>query len=222
MRAGEKAYETLRGEILDGVLRPGTVLAEVEQANRLGVSRTPLREALARLTADRLVTALSGRGLVVSEISPDNIVGLYELRQALEGQAAMLAARRRDDVPFRRLRDRLAQAPALLEQGDEGLREYFAIVDDIDLAIDDAVDNEYLVAALQNVRLHSSRIRRLASHDHDRLRQAASEHLLIVEAIVAGDASLASHATHVHLHKSLTNALSSAESDSTSTARIIA
>lgn len=222
MRAGEKAYETLRGEILDGVLRPGTVLAEVEQANRLGVSRTPLREALARLTADRLVTALSGRGLVVSEISPDNIVGLYELRQALEGQAAMLAARRRDDVPFRRLRDRLAQAPALLEQGDEGLREYFAIVDDIDLAIDDAVDNEYLVAALQNVRLHSSRIRRLASHDHERLRQAASEHLLIVEAIVAGDASLASHATHVHLHKSLTNALSSAESDSTSTARITA
>lgn len=222
MRAGEKAYETLRGEILDGVLRPGTVLAEVEQANRLGVSRTPLREALARLTADRLVTALSGRGLVVSEISPDNIVGLYELRQALEGQAAMLAARRRDDVPFRRLRDRLAQAPALLEQGDEGLREYFTVVDDIDLAIDDAVDNEYLVAALQNVRLHSSRIRRLASHDHERLRQAASEHLLIVEAIVAGDASLASHATHVHLHKSLTNALSSAESDSTSTARITA
>lgn len=222
MRAGEKAYETLRGEILDGILRPGTVLAEVEQANRLGVSRTPLREALARLTADRLVTALSGRGLVVSEISPDNIVGLYELRQALEGQAAMLAARRRDDVPFRRLRERLAQAPALLEQGDEGLREYFAIVDDIDLAIDDAVDNDYLVAALQNVRLHSSRIRRLASHDHERLRQAASEHLLIVEAIVAGDASLASHATHVHLHKSLTNALSSAESETTSTARITA
>lgn len=218
MRAGEKAYETLRSEILDGILRPGTVLAEVEQANRLGVSRTPLREALARLTADRLVTALSGRGLVVSEISPDNIVGLYELRQALEGQAAMLAARRRDDVPFRRLRDRLAKAPALLEQGDEGLREYFAIVDDIDLAIDDAVDNEYLVAALQNVRLHSSRIRRLASHDHQRLRQAASEHLLIVEAIVDGDASLAAHATHVHLHKSLTNALSSAESESTSTA----
>ncbi|KQW04939.1 GntR family transcriptional regulator [Leifsonia sp. Root4] len=220
MRAGEKAYETLRGEILDGVLRPGTVLAEVEQANRLGVSRTPLREALARLTADRLVTSLSGRGLVVSEISGENIVGLYELRQALEGQAAMLAARRRDDVPFRRLRDRLAKAPALLEQGDEGLHEYFSIVDDIDLAIDDAVDNEYLVAALQNVRLHSSRIRRLASHDHERLRQAASEHLLIIEAIVAGDASLASHATHVHLHKSLTNALSSAESEATSSAGI--
>ncbi|HEY9423298.1 MAG TPA: GntR family transcriptional regulator [Microterricola sp.] len=220
MRAGEKAYETLRGEILDGVLRPGTVLAEVEQANRLGVSRTPLREALARLTADRLVTSLSGRGLVVSEISGENIVGLYELRQALEGQAAMLAARRRDDVPFRRLRDRLAEAPALLEQGESGLREYFSIVDDIDLAIDDAVDNEYLVAALQNVRLHSSRIRRLASHDHERLRQAASEHLLIVEAIVAGDASLASHATHVHLHKSLTNALSSAESEATSSAGI--
>ncbi|AMB59950.1 GntR family transcriptional regulator [Microterricola viridarii] len=218
MRAGDRAYDTLRTEILDGVLRPGTVLAEVEQSTRLGVSRTPVREALTRLTADRLVTALSGRGLVVSEISPDNIVGLYELRQALEGQAAMLAARRRDDVAFRQLQRRLGSAPTLLEQGDEGLREYFALVDDIDQAIDEAVDNEYLVAALQSVRLHSSRIRRLASHDHDRLRQAAGEHLLIVEAILAGDASLASHATHVHLHKSLTNALASAESEATSTA----
>ena len=93
-RASDRAYEALRSEILDGVLLPGTVLGEVEQSARLGVSRTPLREALSRLTADALVEP-SGRGLVVTELSTDSIRELYELRQALEEQAARLAAARR-------------------------------------------------------------------------------------------------------------------------------
>ena len=69
-----------------------------------------------------------------------------------------------------------------------------------------------LVAALRSARLHSVRVRRLARHNPDRLRAAASEHLLIVEAIIAGDASLAAHASHVHLHMSLRHALASIES----------
>ena len=64
MRASDRAYSALRTEILEWHLAPGTVLAEVEQAARLGVSRTPLREALARLSADGLVESLPGRGVV--------------------------------------------------------------------------------------------------------------------------------------------------------------
>ena len=60
MRAGDRAYRTLRTEILDGVLEPGTVLQEVEQSTRLGVSRTPVREALRQLAADGLVEASGG------------------------------------------------------------------------------------------------------------------------------------------------------------------
>lgn len=212
MRASERAYRELREEILDGVLAPGTALAEVEQAARLGVSRTPVREALARLEADGLATAASARVLQVSELSPASITALYELREALEEQAARLAATRRDPARFAELHERLAAAPQLLGGGDEGLRTYYDTVDALDEEIDAATANPMLVAALRSARLHSVRVRRLARHNPDRLRAAASEHLLIVEAIIAGDASLAAHASHVHLHMSLRHALASIES----------
>ena len=73
MRASDKAYSKLFHEIVDGDIAPGTVLAEVEQSTRLGVSRTPLREALSRLIADGLVESAPGRGVVVTEISLENI-----------------------------------------------------------------------------------------------------------------------------------------------------
>ena len=202
-RASDRAYEALRSEILDGVLLPGTVLGEVEQSARLGVSRTPLREALSRLTADALVEP-SGRGLVVTELSTDSIRELYELRQALEEQAARLAAARRSPGVFEQLATRFGESAAVLEQGNAGTASYYSLVAEFDKAIDQAVANDYLVAALRNVRIHLTRIRRLARHDWDRLRAAATEHQLIAEAIEAGDASLAADAPHVHLHRSLT------------------
>jgi DNA-binding GntR family transcriptional regulator len=202
-RASDRAYEALRSEILDGVLLPGAVLAEVEQAARLGVSRTPLREALSRLTADGLVGP-SGRGLVVTELSTDSIRELYQLRQALEEQAAWLAAARRPSGVFEQLAARFGESAALLDQGDAGTAGYYGLVAEFDEAIDQAVANDYLVAALGSVRTHLMRMRRLARRDWDRLRAAAAEHQLIAEAIAAGDARLAAHATHVHLHRSLT------------------
>ena len=122
MRASDRAYRTLRTEILDGVLEPGTVLQEVEQSVRLGVSRTPVREALRQLAADGLVEA-NGRGTIVTAVSSDDIVSLYELREALEAKAAGLAAQRHDDAPFLAIRDRLREAPQLLAQGEEGLAD---------------------------------------------------------------------------------------------------
>lgn len=211
MRASERAYRALREEILDGVLAPGTALAEVEQANRLGVSRTPVREALARLEADGLATAASARVLQVSALDAASIVSLYEVREALEGQASRLAARRRDPARFAELRRRLAEAPELLDEGADGLRAYYDVVDALDDEIEAAVANPMLAAALQSARLHSARVRRLARQHPERLRAAASEHLLIVDAIIAGDTDLAAHATHVHLHLSLRHALASIE-----------
>lgn len=207
MRASERVYATLREEILDGVLEPGTQLAEVEQGKRLGVSRTPVREALNRLASDGLVQALSPRVLVVAELSEERIRTLYELRRVLETSAAALAAERGDAEVFTELRARVEAAPRLLDAGEAGIAPYFEVVDALDEAIADALDNPYLASALASARLHSARIRRLASHDPNRLREAAAEHLLVVDAILARDAQLAAHATHVHLHRSLNSAL---------------
>ncbi len=207
MRASDRVYATLRDEILDGVLEPGAQLGEVEQATRLGVSRTPVREALGRLTADGLAHAQSPRVLVVAELTEERIRKLYELRRVLETSAASLAAERGDLATFAEIRDRIEAAPELLDAGEPGIAAYFEVVDALDEAIADALDNPYLTAALASARLHSARIRRLASHDPQRLREAAAEHLLVVDAILARDAALAAHATHVHLHRSLHSAL---------------
>ena len=205
MRASERAYLQLRQEILDGDLPAGSLLAEVEQSTRLGVSRTPLREALGRLASEALVATHSGRGVVVTEISLENITELFEVRQALEEQAARLAARRRDKEVFEALQVEFRAADELLDDGDPGSRRYYAVVSRLDTAIDEAIANPFLVAALANVRMHSARVRRLSHDDPDRLREAAREHLMIVDAIIEGSESLAAHATQLHLHRSLKN-----------------
>lgn len=209
MRASDRAYRALRTEILDWELEPGTVLGEVEQSTRLGVSRTPVREALARLTADGLVEALPGRGIVVTAASVDSVNELFEVRAALEVEAAALAAERRDETVFEQLQSEFRQATSLL--ADPSRHAYYDLVSRFDDAVDDAVGNAYLVAAMRNLRTHLVRIRRLSRDNTERLTAAAAEHLLIVDAILAGDPDLARSATTVHLHRSLRNILETAQ-----------
>ena len=83
MRASERAYEALRRDILNWDLPPGSVLAEVELSERLGVSRTPVREAVAKLVADGLADAQRGRGTVVSDVSLDDLADMFVLRRVL-------------------------------------------------------------------------------------------------------------------------------------------
>jgi DNA-binding GntR family transcriptional regulator len=204
-RASDRAYATLRAEIIDSRLPAGTVLAEVEQAERLGISRTPLREALSRLHADGLVASHPGRGVIVTELSGDDVTELFELREALEMQAARLAARRRDREVFEGLRDDFGDVHDLLH--DE--RGYYDLVSRFDAAIDRAAGNPSLVRALNGVRTHVARVRRLPKNDVPRLADAAREHLQIVDAILDGDELLAASATQIHLRNSLRNVLAS-------------
>jgi len=211
-RASDRAYEGLREEILQWRLAPGTVLGEVEQSARLGVSRTPLREALSRLLAEGLVESQSGRGLVVSSASADDVRDLFELREALETAAAALAAKRGDPSVFASLADEFGGAEHLVS--NQELDAYYDLVQRFDEAIDAGLANPSLVAALRGVRTHLQRIRRLAQDDPARLVRAASEHRLIAEAIRDGDADLARHATAVHLHASLNHIVSNTHVDS--------
>lgn len=210
-RASDRAYEVLREEILQWHLAPGTVLAEVEQAARLGVSRTPVREALSRLAAEGLVEAQSGRGVVVASAELSDVRGLFELREALETTAAALAAERRDPQVFAALAAEFDTAGELV--GRHELTAYYELVGRFDDAIDASVANPALVGALRGVRTHLTRIRRLAQDDPARLERAAAEHRLIAEAIRDGAPDLARHATAVHLHASLRHILEATASD---------
>ncbi|MFZ8755991.1 GntR family transcriptional regulator [Microbacterium sp. HMH0099] len=208
MRAGDGAYSRLLDEIQTGVLAPGAVLAEVEQAARLGVSRTPLREALRRLASDGLVTQASPRVTVVAGIDADDIRALFELRRALESEASRLAAHRADRRAFRAL---AAEFDGIDTDDTDG---YYALIARFDAAIDAAVDNSYLSASLRSVRMHLVRVRRMARFNPLRLSASAREHRLIAHAIGDGDPELAVHATHVHLHNALTTILEALTEDS--------
>lgn len=203
-RASDRAYLTLLDEIQSGALAAGAVLGEVEQASRLGVSRTPLREAIKRLTADGLVEQQSPRVTVVTDLDVDDIKRLFEFRRALEESTAQLAAERGDREVFARLAEEFSQARA---NGASDIDGCYALIARFDRAVDDAASNSYLTAALRNVRTHLVRVRRMARDKPTRLFEAMGEHRLIASAIAAGDGDLAAHATHVHLHNALSSIL---------------
>ncbi|AWB85296.1 GntR family transcriptional regulator [Mycetocola zhujimingii] len=207
MRASDKAYDVLKEDILSWKLRPGTVLGETEQSERLGISRTPLREAITRLAAEGLVDTQRGRAGVVTDVSAANLAELFELREALETQAARLAARRRSASVFEALRADFESARATVAEDTAG---YYALVARLDAAIDDAMANRFLLSSLKGLRGHLARARRLAQDNPDRLTESIGEHLLIVQAILDRDELLAAQATAVHLRKSLTNLLDTA------------
>ncbi|WP_421076992.1 GntR family transcriptional regulator [Microbacterium sp. IO18] len=204
MRASDRAYASLREDIIEWRLAPGTILAEVEQSERLGVSRTPVREALSRLSAEGLA-APGGRGVVVTDISLEDIDELFELRETLEGRAAALAAARGNAAIFWELHRQLLEAPDLINSADPARHEYYALVGRLDEAIDAAISNSYLVQAMRSLRVHLVRVRRLAADDAGRLHAAAGEHAAIAEAIASGNPKLAEAATTLHLHRSLSH-----------------
>lgn len=203
-RAGERAYRALREEILSGDLAPGVVLAETEQATRIGVSRTPMREALDRLEAEGLVEKVSARMTVVTDFDADDIRDLFDVRRALEEAAARYAAQRGAAEVFEALAAGFDRA-----RPDEDPNAYNALIAEFDEAVDTAIDNAYFRAALQQIRTHLERARRRARQNPARLVVSAGEHRLIAAAIAAGDADLAAHATHIHLHNARDAILSS-------------
>ena len=210
MRAGERAYRELLADIVSWRLLPGQVLGEVDLSERLGISRTPVREALSRLTADGLAEPHTGRGVVVSAISAEDVRALYELRDTLDCRAAELAAQRGDAETFRALADKLSHAAETLAD-DADHAAYYALVDRMDAEIDAAAQNPYLQQALSSVRLHLARVRRLSTSNPRRLAVAAAEHEAIARAVAAGDAALAVATTRVHLKNALGSALSTPE-----------
>lgn len=210
MRASDRAYTALREEIVEGTLAPGTVLGEVEQSARLELSRTPLREALARLVADGLAAPSSGRGVVVTAVSLAAAPQLFDLRIALETLAARRAAERAADpavgpdlrARFSELAERFTASITSLTDGADP-DEYYALTRELDAELDAAGGNDYLAEHLRGLRLHLGRLRRLARNSPARLADSAREHAALAAAVASGDPELAAATTIVHLRRAL-------------------
>ncbi|QCU77796.1 GntR family transcriptional regulator [Citricoccus sp. SGAir0253] len=202
MRASERAYRSLRQDIVDGDLPPGAVLGEVEQSERLGLSRTPLREAIGRLVAEGLAAPAQGRGVVVTEVSLAEAGQLFDLRTVLEGLAVRRAAEHAEAGEFSVLAERFEAAVAPLRAGEDPAG-YYGLTAELDAAVDQACVNPYLAQNLRGLRVHLARLRRFSRNDPDRLAASATEHAEIARAVAAGNPELAGAATTVHLQHAL-------------------
>ncbi|MGP5289377.1 GntR family transcriptional regulator [Brachybacterium tyrofermentans] len=214
MRASDRAYRTLREDILEGTLEPGTVLGEIEQSARLGISRTPLREALGRLVAEGLAAPSAGRGMVVTAASLADAGQLFELRIALEvlavrraAEATAHATAAHDPSAHGRFADLARSFDRAISPLTEGAdpTDYYALTQELDRAVDSTCGNAYLADSLRGVRVHLTRLRRLSRHSPARLAETAREHAAIARAIADGNPELAAAATVVHLQQALTH-----------------
>jgi DNA-binding GntR family transcriptional regulator len=188
-------YETLLREILRGELLPGEALTELSLAERLAVSRTPIREALTRLEQDGLLKRTS-RGMVLRERSPEEILDIYEVRILLEADAARSAAERRLALDVITMK-RIAGEVEAMGAGDdpdaiaEANREFHR-------AVWRAAHNEPILDLLQRIHRHLARYPATTLSYPGRREAALSEHRLLIAAIEARDGEKAVQASTRH------------------------
>lgn len=201
---GDRAYADLKALIVGFDLQPGESLSEKALSQRLGLSRTPIREACQRLAREGLVRLVPGRGAFVAEISIPDVVELFQIREALEPYAARLAAGNPDAA----LIDGLIAELDTTELGEPAdVEAYYDLSSRIDLAILKMASNSRLSRALDEVWTQVGRARRVASTNTSRLQGSADEHRAILNAIRAGDEAGAYEAMANHVQRSLSHLL---------------
>src|SRR5699024_1631268 len=160
VRASDRAYLTLREEVIEGALAPRSVLGEVEPSARLRLSRTPPRDALGRVVGDGLAEPSPRRGLVVTAASRSGAPDRFAVRSALEVLAARRAAENVAHQPARTghsPRELLADLAVRVETATVDLAAgadptaYYALTEELDAAIDSAAGNRHLADALRDV-----------------------------------------------------------------------
>lgn len=200
-----RVYRTLRQDILTLALRPGQLLVERELAARFRVSKTPIREALALLEQDGLVEIVPRRGVLVTPVSVRDVRELFELRMALEGAAAQLAAGRITEDELARLdgliaESRGAQAEAARRPGEgKGWRRLLEINRAFHLTIARASGNVRLVRLIE--RTLDEMMRLIA------LGYEIGQHVEIVAALRTGDGEQARLAMVNHVRTTLESVL---------------
>ena len=201
----DHVYLALRERISDGTLRRGARLHQEELAAELGVSRTPVREALRRLAAEGLVEMRTNRGARVADVEPEDMPTPYEARLVVEPGAARLAAERRLPGPIERMRAAVAEQRAAVS--DVG--RSFAANRSFHIALVEASGNPLLLQFVQNLwvaRIGAAIYERQAESP-ERMLLDADEHEEILGAIAAGDGDRAEALTRRHVAEALQRTL---------------
>ncbi|MVA23851.1 GntR family transcriptional regulator [Agrobacterium vitis] len=194
---GREAYERVRLAIQNGQLAIGERVTEVLLAEKFGVSRTPIREAISKLEADGLLTNEPRRGLTVTNLNHQQIVELYTMREVLEGAAARLTAQSASDTE-------LATLIQLIETEENQLdnpRKLAEINRNFHRLLALAAHNRYLLRSLNQLSVTMSLLPSLLQ-EGGRSKNAHTEHMAIVRALEKRDGDAAETAVRLHVRSS--------------------
>ncbi len=190
------AYTLILEAIEGGTYRPGDRLVESELADRLGVSRTPVREALQRLETQSMLTR-DGRSLIVASLDHNQLAELYVVRAELEGLAARLAAKHATEEEVRVLKDMIEEDRAHLGDPEALSRANRRFHKQIHLAS----HNRFLVQQIGLVHRSMALLATTSLAAEGRGEAALAEHEAIVTAIAAGDEAAAQAALRAHISR---------------------
>jgi len=193
----EVVCETLRTAIIEGVLKPGERLMEIQVSEELGVSRTPVREAIRKLELEGFVVMIPRRGTYVSDLSIKDINEVFEVRTALDVLAAGLAAERITAEELEQMERLLVELGECIEQDDMGkIVEADSQFHDL---LYSASRNMRLVGIINNLREQLTRFRSLSMAYPGRLKIMLGEHTRLVEALGRRNVALAKRLAGEHM-----------------------
>lgn len=193
----EIVFETLREAIISAVLRPGERLMEIQLAEEMGVSRTPVREAIRKLELEGFVVMVPRKGAYVAGISIKDIADVFEIRAAMEGLAAGLAAERITEEELEQLERILVKIGECVQNKD--LEKLIEVDTEFHDTLYKACRNERLVQIVSNLREQIQRARTASLSTPGRSKYALEEHKKIVEAVSERNVELAQMLAREHI-----------------------
>lgn len=195
----EQVYDELKRRILTGQIRPGTRMMEIELAEDLGVSRTPVREAIRGLGKEGLVTIEPHRGALASEISVKDMIDTLTVREDLDALAAYLASSRITKAEEKKLLELTDKYAAAIESGD--MDTMIRADEAFHKRIARLSGNKTLYSVVRTVQTQVLRFRYLYYEDLANYRNMPTEHREIIEALVSGDSELARKVAYNHVKR---------------------
>jgi GntR family transcriptional regulator, rspAB operon transcriptional repressor len=188
----DKAYTIIRHKIITCALMPGDVVDQNALMREIGVSKTPVREAVSALEIEGLLVVMPRRGVIVAPISLGDIVQIYTVRENVEPFIARLATpavEKETLAKFLRIFTREKSDASSITQSDFQMHAYFA----------ERTENRYLIRLMDGVLSQNMRIVVLGAMIQDRLKASNNEHARIIERMLDGDAEGAEQAMREHI-----------------------
>lgn len=205
----ETAYRTIKDAIVSLRLEPGTPLVETTLAEELGISKTPVRDALQELEREGFVARIFFKGTYVTDVTMKDVREVFQLRAVLEGLAARLAAPLFGDGELEQIGAHLSAAEEALAGGDLRLCSQHGT--ELHQAIIRKADNGRLIPIIQNLDDHVRRFRALSDRISGRLHRSVQEHRRVLAALHDRDPEAAEQAMRDHLFSVLYDLQVSAE-----------